>query len=594
MNDGPGSVRFDDRMETVLRIDPASRSGKAAIWHQLIDMLAQSGSGMSAAAAGRGLAALAILRSDVPVSVRVVSAQAVASRCNFAPVAALLAADVPAVANTLMDHLVLSDANWTALIPELGPLGRSRLRRRSNLPSTVQRALASFGAHDFALPPARGHAHIPVTDAAMAPPTALAPQAQIPNQANVAPAITAASDIADLVRRIEAYRRRTPQTGDSIDELTVNAALASLAAEYPEQSPAMAASETFELRADAQGNIRAATADARPAFVGLTMADPARAAESGFDAGVARAFSKRAPIHAGRLWVAGQSRFSGIWSVDAQPLFDRLDGRFQGYALSLARFGATTDEASDVAAQAANATLIPEAEQPNGAADAGRASGMRQMVHELRSPLNAIAGFAQLIEGQYFGPVAEKYRLLARSIISDANGLARSFEDIDLAARLDLGSLPSAEGETLLLPLVQRTVAGFAAAQPGHAPIVVIGDAAPVCVGLNEGDVRQMLDRLLAHAASLCAPLSIATVHISAHPGIHAAAITVSLPSADGVAATQASAPPTAAVLDMDFSLRMLERLAQHHHSMVIVESGQCILNLPLVHCTDNRIGSTG
>ncbi|NJS15812.1 MAG: histidine kinase, partial [Sphingopyxis sp.] len=68
------------------------------------------------------------------------------------------------------------------------------------------------------------------------------------------------------------------------------------------------------------------------------------------------------------------------------------------------------------------------------------------MVHELRSPLNAISGFAQLIEGQFFGPVSNRYRDLARNIIADANFLSGAFEDIDLAARLDAGRRSRADG----------------------------------------------------------------------------------------------------------------------------------------------------
>ncbi len=577
-------MRFDDRMETVLRIDPASRSGQAAIWHQLIDMLAQSGGAMSIAAAGRGLAALAILRSEVPVSVRVVSAKAVASRCNFAPVAALLASDVPAVANMLMDHLALSDANWHALIPELGPLGRSRLRRRHDLPPTVQRALASFGAHDFALPP--GRATTPVE--AEAPPVAAATLAEAPASSS------GASDIADLVRRIEAYRKRAPQPLDQQSEATVTAALASLTAGSPLGTSAVeAAADSYDLRADTLGNIRAAAPDARAAFVGLTMADPARATESGFDAGVARAFSKRAPIHAGRLWLAGQHRFGGIWSVDGQPVFDRLDGRFQGYALSLHRFVQEGGVAEPVVAPSRTETGATEA-LPLVQDDAGRASGMRQMIHELRSPLNAIAGFAQLIEGQYFGPVAEKYRLLAHSIVADANALAHSFEDIDLAARLDMGSLPRAEGETVLAPLVEKAVARFQASRPGQPAITLHAAPEPVCVGLTEGDVRQLVDRLLGYAASLAAPQPLSSVTISQQPGLAMAAISVTWPTATHPAAPTAAADGQPAVLDQEFSLRMLERLAQHYRGLVIVEDGQSLLNLPLIHCTDHRIGSTG
>ena len=69
-------MRFDDRLATVLRFDPGTSQGRAAIWRQTLDMLAQSGHVMTEAAVARGLTALAMLREQVPVEIRLKSARA--------------------------------------------------------------------------------------------------------------------------------------------------------------------------------------------------------------------------------------------------------------------------------------------------------------------------------------------------------------------------------------------------------------------------------------------------------------------------------------------------------------------------------------
>ena len=60
---------------------------------------------------------------------------------------------------------------------------------------------------------------------------------------------------------------------------------------------------------------------------------------------------------------------------------------------------------------------------------------IRQLIHELRSPLNAISGFAQIISGQMFGPVSGAYRKMADSIIADAGAVQDIIDDLEVAAR---------------------------------------------------------------------------------------------------------------------------------------------------------------
>ena len=192
---------------------------------------------------------------------------------------------------------------------------------------------------------------------------------------------------------------------------------------------------------------------------------------TGVDAGVSAAFGKRDHIVAGRLLLAGGSHWSGLWAIHAEPRFDSATGRFTGYRGTLSRdLGSGT---SDI---------------PSVTADRQLASAMQQMTHELRSPLNAISGFAQLISGQYFGPVADNYRTIATRIVDDATFLTAAFEDIDLASRLDTGRFVAAEPHCDLAQLLDMLGSDGPAKPIGN-------DYVPLAVGCS--DAHRLL-RLVA------------------------------------------------------------------------------------------------
>src|SRR5258708_34320625 len=76
----------------------------------------------------------------------------------------------------------------------------------------------------------------------------------------------------------------------------------------------------------------------------------------------------------------------------------------------------------------------------------------RELVHETKTPLNAIIGFAEIIEGQYLGPADRGYRERAAEIVRQARLLLTAIDDLDFAAkvhsanaaareRVDLGAL---------------------------------------------------------------------------------------------------------------------------------------------------------
>ncbi len=54
----------------------------------------------------------------------------------------------------------------------------------------------------------------------------------------------------------------------------------------------------------------------------------------------------------------------------------------------------------------------------------------------LKTSLNAIIGFAEIIDGQYLGPAGHSYRERAAEIVGQARLLLSAIEDLDIAAQL--------------------------------------------------------------------------------------------------------------------------------------------------------------
>jgi signal transduction histidine kinase len=76
-------------------------------------------------------------------------------------------------------------------------------------------------------------------------------------------------------------------------------------------------------------------------------------------------------------------------------------------------------------------------------------------VHEIKTPLNAIMGFAEIIQGQMFGPAAHTYRNRASEIVAQSHLLLAAIDDLDLAAKLQAGTY-EAERETDLTQVLER------------------------------------------------------------------------------------------------------------------------------------------
>jgi len=522
---------------TILRQAPADRRASITAWRQLTDILAQRGNQLSDDDIRRSLHALAVLRPRVPESVRRDCARAVARHGRFAPLVALYANDVPAVSAIMLRDARLAEADWLALLPATSAMARSVLAGRSDLPHGVYRALASLGSASVALPQPEAAAH-----EEPAPPAEATPEPASEGHP---------SQISELVRRIDKYQSTRTQ---------------------PAQSRAPRAAFLFETGPD--GVVHWVEGVTRGAVIGLSIAEAAYGGEPGTDGVAAGAFRQRAEIINARMLLEGTPAEAGEWRFSALPWFDPATGQFRGYRASARR---------------------PHRNEMPFGRPASEDSGdsIRQLIHELRSPLNAISGFAQIISGQMFGPVSHGYRGMAETIVADAASVQSIIDDLETAARsgsagtgapsdevVDIGVVVT-QVESELAPLLADQRVDLSISRVGGPFLGLAGDA----------DVRRMVGRLLTALVDVSEPGAILVGQLvteSRHDDMLQLRVVRPATIRFATAAdlldpgfSPEGEAPGAAVLSLGFSLRLVDSLARGSGGRLDIGHNALTLHLP-------------
>lgn len=222
--------------------------------------------------------------------------------------------------------------------------------------------------------------------------------------------------IADVVARIDAFWRNREQRNHA--------------------PRAIARADGFRFETDPEGVIRWVDGVSRNPVIGLSLELHGAAGVSRVDGVATGAFRRRASFTNARMEIEGDSDAAGGWLISGVPVFDATNGRFTGYRGTARR--PRTDERAEPLRSAA--ALAPDS--------------LRQLVHELRTPTNAIAGFAEMIESEMLGPVPAGYRDRAATIRGQARDLLGAIDDLDLAARIESAALSLAPAEVALRPLL--------------------------------------------------------------------------------------------------------------------------------------------
>jgi hypothetical protein len=452
-------MQFDDRLATVLRSPPGSDAAMRTQFRQLLDLLGSAADQSDNSALAAAFDRLDALTRAIPGVLQSKIIREPGLRLRNPALIAHLARGEPLAAAAVMATARLDDAAWRQLIPRLPLVARGFLRHRRDLPPGAQAALKRLGVTDLVLPmPAPADGADALANASLSPPQD-----------------DAASGIARLVRRIEEFQKAR-QAGPASPRLPL--------AEMTEADPG-ASLRTCDLTIDGTGMVTAADAPLAPLLVGLALlagggngplADPA----------ALRLVRQRQPLRNVAVELEGPPIVAGLWRLDAAPAFRPADGSFAGYHARLRR---PAPPAPPVVA------VNPEAER------------MRQVLHELRTPVNAIQGFAEIIQQQLFAPVPNEYRALAAGIAVDAARLLAGFEEIDRLARLESGALDLPQGSCDLhlvtLDLLRRLDGVL---RPRSAAIACHVEGDRFAVPRDAADAQLLVWRMLATLAGSLAP----------------------------------------------------------------------------------------
>lgn len=470
---------FDDRLATVLRQRAQSDVMRRTQFRQLLDLLGAQEHGAEQAARDPSLVAAAWLRMDalgevIPAADRARMVREAGWRFRNPELAAHLADFEPEVASAALARAQLAEDDWIALIPRLPVRARGFLRLRRDLPLSVGKLLERLGIHDRGLPHPESvseyePADFELSEADMIEPGAIpleaviedipevepAPQPEeaqpaggTPQEAVVSrdPQREGRSEISAIVERIEQFRRdREATRGDVEPSLEVHGFMPRLPL-GEDDAPRRRLVDSFGFAADAAGRIEWAEADVAAKVIGARLVPSTRLRAAGEpesgSTSLSHAFNRRQPIVAAPLELSGAEAIAGRWIVDAQPRFTE-GGSFAGY---VGRFRRPPADAA------------PEPTPAQREADR-----IRQLLHELRTPVTAIQGYSEVIQQQMFGQASHEYRALAAAIASDAAHILSGFDELDRLARLETGAMVVEPGETDLGALTRRTVRQLAA-----------------------------------------------------------------------------------------------------------------------------------
>lgn len=542
-------MTLDDRLRTVLDVAADSDEGMRSQFRQLVDIL-----GSGKAVADGTLVAAAFLRLSalarrIPADERAAIIGDPAVRLRSPPLVAQLCEGEDEVAGAAIAAAELDEAGWTVLVGVLdddlrGKVRKIRTDERARNGGDRGHVLAQRGS--------------PRTDAPRTTPAdELTPSAPVPSR--VGPiATTPAADIGDIVARIERFRLQRREEAMRQVLGTGHAGPAEVEEAAP---PPLAVPREIDCMISPEGRI-GPTSDLGPMLSGLLLSASADAAAR-LDEATATALRRQQSVRNGRVEVAASPAISGEWRLDAAPHFDPV-GRFLGHHARLTRVvGKRSDPRGDL---------------------------VRQALHELRTPINALQGFSEIIQQQLFGPVPHQYRALAAGIAGETAALLAALEEVDRLIRLRLGNRRLDAGRTAIGPLLAAMVEQVRPMLEGRNARLVADMGEPgAVVPLAEPDLERMIWRLLGVAAASAGDGERLVLTTSIEDGAIALSLTLpgTLAKLDDAAFYSAQASGDAngtlavGLLGCGFAMRLLTAEARAAGGSLLRKDGRLLLTLP-------------
>ncbi|GAA0281673.1 hypothetical protein GCM10009127_23750 [Alteraurantiacibacter aestuarii] len=458
---------FDDRLATVLRADVGSERAARTQYRQLLDLLGSSSEQEQGEMSAAAYARLATLSRLIPAEEQSQILREPGLRLRNRQLVEFLANGEARLAASALATAQLRDEDWQQLIPQLPVMARGFLRHRRNLPAGARKVLRQLGVGDLVLPQPDGPAN--------------ADEAAVQPAATLTTAVSGERDadgIRALLRRIEAFREGK-KVAPSAPRLPLGDS---------EDAEEIASFALFEFTSDAEGRIDWASSEIAPLVIGMRLARRGPGVIAEVDDRTAKALREMQPVRSGHLQIDGTPAISGEWRIDAQPMFRPGSGQFAGFMGRIYR-PVYADEPSEIST-------------PDSPGER-----MRQVLHELRTPVNAIQGFAEIIQQQLFGPAPNEYRALAAAVTVDAAKLLAAFDEVDRLSKLETATLELESGDADLRDTLTETIRrldGALRARGAGFDLEVTGS--PFTTALARDELMAISWRILASFAGALAP----------------------------------------------------------------------------------------
>lgn len=601
-------MRFDDMLATLLAQPAPTAEARAIMWRQVVDVLAQ-GRGhhvddplVDAPRAMDAYNFLRSIRAEIPFAVRQAAGRALAGRRVPPELILLFAEDLPHIAAPVLGHTFLYQDQWLALLPRLSPTGRSLLRNRRDLGDEIGKALEQFGSSDFLIsgPVQPPEAEVAPLVAAVAPAAEAAPEVEAPAQPEElverqvpVPALIpeqSETQIRELLSRIETFRARhiayvppdttiEPHLFDAEPEADLD----------EEDHPPV---ESFRFETGVDGIICRVQGAPGKALIGETIAVAARQTDHGVDGHAAGAYRSRTPFRDARLTIAGEGAVSGEWRISAVPFFDSRDNRFGGYR------GSARRPRADETAKSMN-VVPPRSVEPLPS------DSLHKLVKELRTPLAAIIGFSEAIDGPPTTTVAAPYRTRAQEILEQSRKLLNAVEDLDLAAAVRADDALDDGASVDAAAILMRLHGEFeGVAQERSSDLAFRIDPELPLVAADSATVERMLSRMLAATISMSSEGERVSIDLQRDPRRAGRLLmTIVRPRAlfgrdEKMLLDPGYNPdgnwPDAPVLGLGFALRLVRNLALACGGMLEIDSTRFYLCLPLRDGTAQALNGNG
>lgn len=207
----------------------------------------------------------------------------------------------------------------------------------------------------------------------------------------------------------------------------------------------------------------------------------------------------RQPFRRVRFVIPQEHRSDRVIEISGRPCFDRL-GRFRGYR------GVGLDVTKEVSAVHEKEQALQTMEKARKAAvmaSRAKTTFLARMSHELRSPLNAIVGFADVLSREAEGPLGTPgYRSYVKNIQMAGSHLQALIGDILDLSKIESGRLELEKVQFSWRDVVEhlRSIMVDAAKERNNRVRLELDDNLPPCVIGDPTRIRQVIVNFLSNA----------------------------------------------------------------------------------------------